>query len=263
MFDYVVNTNQGTPDVYFDGVYVGTVSGGKLTVSYPYKESGYTVTLQNCTVPASTEKYLVDELFFAAPSISGSFKCGLFGTVLYYWNDYENVAAIIGLSYYNNGEMDYPDPEKTSLRPVLCAKKQKIAYIKNTTGTIVDSITLNYNSNTTYTIHQVKANEDIEISFIQHNVYLDPEGTGEDFSDELIENMTLIEQGSAFSQFWRSDGWEAGYWDVSAEFLGYNGSNPEKSFSFNDGVKDYTGKLNIHSNKHFLDPNKYGGIIYL
>ena len=50
MQDYTVYSNQGTPDVYFDGKFVGKIADGSLTVSMPYKEEGCTVTLENYTV---------------------------------------------------------------------------------------------------------------------------------------------------------------------------------------------------------------------
>lgn len=47
--EYTLNTNQGTPDVYVNGVYKGTVSNGVCK----WKDSEYktdaTITLQNCT----------------------------------------------------------------------------------------------------------------------------------------------------------------------------------------------------------------------
>lgn len=54
---YTVNSNQGTPDVYFDGVKVGTISNGTLKVtSMDWESAGYTVTLKNYTTKASEYK---------------------------------------------------------------------------------------------------------------------------------------------------------------------------------------------------------------
>ena len=47
--EYTLNTNQGTPDVYVNGVYKGTVSNGVCKWKDSEYKTDVTITLQNCT----------------------------------------------------------------------------------------------------------------------------------------------------------------------------------------------------------------------
>lgn len=51
---YTVYSDQGTPSVFFDGQYVGTVSAGKLDVMYKKSTTAIAVTLTNITVPPTS-----------------------------------------------------------------------------------------------------------------------------------------------------------------------------------------------------------------
>ncbi|MDD3229624.1 MAG: hypothetical protein PHE09_10450 [Oscillospiraceae bacterium] len=53
--EYTVYSNQGTPDVYFNGVYVGKISDGQLKVIRNKAAAPISVTLTGTTVPESYE----------------------------------------------------------------------------------------------------------------------------------------------------------------------------------------------------------------
>lgn len=77
--NYSLTTNQGTPDVYVDGEYVGTVSNGRLDWYHEPYTNIVTVTLQNVdTPPPSTTSITQTNIFglriFSASSGNVSFR---------------------------------------------------------------------------------------------------------------------------------------------------------------------------------------------
>ena len=52
--EYTVYCNQGTPNVYFDGMLVGTVSNGMLKVMFKQANKPITVTLSGCSSHGNT-----------------------------------------------------------------------------------------------------------------------------------------------------------------------------------------------------------------
>jgi len=61
---YTLFTDQGTPDVYVNGQYVGKVSDGKLVWNAPEYTSNVTVSLENVTVRPPNERYSSTAVFF-------------------------------------------------------------------------------------------------------------------------------------------------------------------------------------------------------
>lgn len=106
MQDYTVYSNQGTPDVYFDGKFVGKIADGSLTVSMPYKEEGYTVTLENYTVK-DMELYVYDAYIPITVTGYEVSETDDAGDIVAWWiqvNDvtFENVVIEVYQRYYYN-----------------------------------------------------------------------------------------------------------------------------------------------------------------
>lgn len=121
---YTVNSNQGTPDVYFDGVKVGTISNGTLKVtSMDWESAGYTVTLKNYITKAS--KYKAVSVRVVIPVITDLAGVNV-NTNEYRYATYMESGKVCGIIFYY---------DKTTYTPIISG---------NCTGTI----NLNYNTTT-------------------------------------------------------------------------------------------------------------------
>ena len=121
---YTVNSNQGTPDVYFDGVKVGTISNGTLKVtSMDWESAGYTVTLKNYTTKAS--KYKAVDVTVVIPVITVFSGVNVDTNTYIYATRMESDKVCDIIFYY----------DKTTYTPIISG---------NCTGTI----NLNYNTTT-------------------------------------------------------------------------------------------------------------------
>lgn len=106
MQDYTVYSNQGTPDVYFDGKFVGKIADGSLTVSMPYKEEGYTVTLENYTVK-DMELYVGDAYIPITVAVHEDSETDDAGDIVEWWFQvgdvtFENVVIEVYRRHYYN-----------------------------------------------------------------------------------------------------------------------------------------------------------------
>ena len=121
---YTVNSNQGTPDVYFDGVKVGTIRNGTLKVtSMDWKSAGYTVTLKNYTTKAY--EYKAVDVTVVIPVIT-VFDSVNVNTKEYVYATYMESGKVCGIKF---------NYDKTKYTPIISG---------NCTGTI----NLNYNTTT-------------------------------------------------------------------------------------------------------------------
>lgn len=99
--EYTLNTNQGTPDVYVNGVYKGTVSNGVCKWKDSEYKTDVTITLQNCT---AGNTYQSSQNADAWISVDGGtlYYDTQFKKITYTEEGSHTVQALWGTAYYNN-----------------------------------------------------------------------------------------------------------------------------------------------------------------
>ena len=125
--NYTIYTDQGEPDVYFDGVKRGTVSNGSFNIkTLDWKRSGYSVELKNCTTKPTEV-------------ITNSESVGTGVEMFELYGEYKRLFGNVGFDFYYFEVFVY-EPNTVW----LYNKYNFIKYTCNTSGTITGSLTLNY-----------------------------------------------------------------------------------------------------------------------